>query len=93
MEGPAIALYVQKDVLPFIQTDGLSDFNINELSNWISASISATKMTYNRRSHHMIQNLKFNAIVYIMPERSDESTIENDWIAEMMVEVSAEVRN
>jgi len=49
-------------------------------------------MRYNRRAIHVLSELNFNALIYIMPE-SDEPLIENDWIAEMMVEAALEMRS
>jgi len=70
LEGdePALVMYVSKDTTPFTKLGDKDEISFNSIYHWISMSISLTKMDYRRRTLHLMQNLNYNAIVYIKPD-------------------------
>jgi len=50
-------------------------------------------MTYGRRAAGILSGLKYNALVYIMPDREDQSDVKDDWLADMFSEVAGVMRS
>lgn len=64
-------LYLNSEISPFVLMSPKDDLTPNSIFNWISESITLHEMKWTRRASTVVQKLRSNAIVYIVPSNED----------------------